>query len=85
MLKYMMISIAALGVLAAPAVASGKAKNDTNQANDRASSNATTGNDSLAPKQYCVVDTPTGSRIVRKICKTRDAWMREDNFDPLNP
>ncbi len=35
--------------------------------------------------KYCVVDTVTGSRIAQKICKTRDAWMREDGFDPLNP
>lgn len=36
-------------------------------------------------KTYCIVDTITGSRISRKICKTREAWMREDGFDPLNP
>jgi hypothetical protein len=35
--------------------------------------------------KYCVVDTVTGSRIPQKICKTREAWMREDGFDPLNP
>ncbi|HEX7850902.1 MAG TPA: hypothetical protein VF485_14325 [Sphingomonas sp.] len=34
--------------------------------------------------KYCVVDTLTGSRIQKKICKTRAAWMREDGFDPLN-
>jgi len=36
-------------------------------------------------KTYCIVDTATGSRIPQKICKTREAWMREDGFDPLNP
>lgn len=36
-------------------------------------------------KKYCIVDTLTGSRIAKKICKTREAWMREDSFDPLNP
>lgn len=35
-------------------------------------------------KTYCIVDTITGTRIQRKICKTREAWMHEDNFDPLN-
>jgi hypothetical protein len=35
--------------------------------------------------KYCIVDTVTGSRIAKKVCKTRDAWMREDGFDPLNP
>jgi hypothetical protein len=40
--------------------------------------------ESTAQPKYCVVDTITGSRIERKICKTREAWMREDGFDPLN-
>jgi hypothetical protein len=35
--------------------------------------------------KYCIVDTITGSRITKKVCKTRDAWMHEDGFDPLNP
>jgi hypothetical protein len=35
--------------------------------------------------KYCIVDTVTGSRIAIKVCKTRDAWMREDGFDPLKP
>jgi len=34
--------------------------------------------------RYCIVDTITGSRIAKRECKTRDAWMREDGFDPLN-
>jgi hypothetical protein len=33
-------------------------------------------------KKYCVVDSITGSRIARKICKTRDAWL-DQGFDPL--
>jgi hypothetical protein len=40
--------------------------------------------ESTAQPKYCVVGAITGSRIERKICKTREAWMREDNFDPLN-
>jgi len=35
--------------------------------------------------KYCILDTVTGSRIAKKVCKTRDAWMREDGFDPLKP
>ena len=34
--------------------------------------------------KYCIVDTVTGSRIPQKVCKTREAWMRDDGFDPLN-
>jgi hypothetical protein len=33
--------------------------------------------------RYCVQDTSTGSHIPQKICKTREEWMSEDNFDPL--
>lgn len=35
-------------------------------------------------KKYCVVDTLSGSRIARKVCLTRDDWMKR-GFDPLNP
>ena len=34
--------------------------------------------------RYCIVDTITGSRIAKRECKTRDAWMREGGFDPLD-
>lgn len=36
-------------------------------------------------KKYCVVAVVTGSRIPLRTCKTRDQWMRDDDFDPLNP
>lgn len=33
-------------------------------------------------QRYCVVNTPTGSHIQRKTCKTRPDWLAE-GFDPL--
>lgn len=33
-------------------------------------------------KRYCVFDTTTGSRIARKTCRTREAWLTS-GFDPL--
>lgn len=33
--------------------------------------------------QYCVRVDFTGSRLAKKVCKTRAQWMDEDNFDPL--
>jgi len=45
---------------------------------------ATPAAESTSQPKYCVVDTVTGSRIPQKVCKTREAWMREDGFDPLN-
>ena len=34
--------------------------------------------------KYCVMDETTGSRIARKICRTREEWLSE-GFDPLAP
>lgn len=34
-------------------------------------------------KRYCIVQNFTGSRVPKKICKTRAQWMDDDNFDPL--
>ncbi len=40
-----------------------------------------------APSQgvtrYCIIQEITGSRIPHKTCKTRAAWISDDNFDPL--
>jgi len=47
--------------------------------------NATPAAERSPQTKYCIVDTVTGSRIAKKVCKTRDDWMREDGFDPLNP
>ncbi len=41
-----------------------------------------------APKaetRYCISDTISGSRLPKKVCKTRDQWIEVDNFDPLAP
>jgi len=35
-------------------------------------------------KRYCVVEPKvTGSHLSRKTCKTRDRWIAENGFDPL--
>lgn len=33
--------------------------------------------------KYCVVDSFTGSRVPRKICRTRDEWIAQQGVDPL--
>lgn len=33
--------------------------------------------------RYCVMAEFTGSRIRSKLCKTREAWIKEDGFDPV--
>lgn len=63
---------AAAAALAIPAIASAEPKPDASTANP-----ATTAH---APR-YCVVDTPTGSNIQRKTCKSLEAWLA-DGFDP---
>ena len=34
-------------------------------------------------RRVCVVDTPTGSHIQRKDCRTRAAWIASFGIDPL--
>ena len=72
---------AALALIAGSASANGREPASDAKPAARATPTA----DASAQKRYCVVDTITGSRIEQKVCKTREAWMREDNFDPLNP
>jgi hypothetical protein len=33
-------------------------------------------------KRYCVADTLTGSRVQKKICRTREEWIARGGFDP---
>lgn len=33
--------------------------------------------------RYCVQTQLTGSRLARKVCQTREAWLAQ-NFDPLD-
>jgi hypothetical protein len=33
--------------------------------------------------RYCVQTELTGSRLTRKVCQTREAWLAQD-FDPLD-
>ena len=33
-------------------------------------------------QRYCVVTTTVGSRLPKRICMTREEWLRE-GFDPL--
>ena len=33
-------------------------------------------------QRYCVETQVTGSRLARRTCKTRDAWIKSDGFDP---
>lgn len=65
--------IFAAAALAVPAIASAEPKPD---ASVETASTATT----RAPR-YCVVDTPTGTRIQKRVCKPLEAWLAE-GFDP---
>ena len=33
-------------------------------------------------QRYCIVETPTGSHIQKKVCKSRAEWLGE-GFDPI--
>lgn len=74
-------TVAALTMVAGSAQASGRRAADDASPTPRATPTA-----APSPQaKYCVVDNLTGTRIPQKICKTREAWMHDDNFDPLNP
>jgi hypothetical protein len=49
-----------------------------------ASATDTGGAQAATPKRYCIKDTPTGTRIEKKTCKTREEWL-DTGFDPLKP
>lgn len=34
-------------------------------------------------KRYCVADTLTGSRMAKKVCRTRAEWIAHNGFDPV--
>ena len=73
--------LAAFAMIAGPAAANGR-----EPAGDaKPAARATPTTEASSQKLYCVVDMVTGSRIPKKVCKTRETWMRDDNFDPLNP
>jgi hypothetical protein len=69
----------ALTTIASPALAN--ARQPSTDATPAASATPAS---AVKAKRYCVVYSVTESRIERKVCKTRDEWMRDDNFDPLN-
>lgn len=78
------LAVAALA-FAAPALAAGPEAATTNAA--AAADGAVVANAVQATpageRRYCVVDTITGSRMPRKVCKTRKEWLGE-GVDPLD-
>lgn len=38
--------------------------------------------ESTAAKRYCVKETPTGSILGNKVCRTRDEWLKK-GYDPI--
>lgn len=69
---------AAIAMIATPAFAASNDPTTETAKQERAAPKA--------PKaqQYCVQDDITGSRMPRKVCKTRAEWISEDGFDPLS-
>ena len=84
MIKTMMTGFATIAALTMVA-GSAQAFGPHPTGDEAPAARATPAAEPTPQKKYCIVDTATGSRIPQKICKTREAWMREDGFDPLNP
>ena len=55
-----------------------------NAAEARPAAEAGVDQTAAAAKKYCIVDSPTGSRLTKKSCRTRDEWMKR-GVDPLAP
>ena len=68
------VAVALIATSAIPAYA---ASNDptTAPAKERKASKGT---------QYCIQEAMSGSRLPRKVCKSRADWISEDGFDPLS-
>ncbi|WP_242137676.1 hypothetical protein [Sphingomonas sp. TREG-RG-20F-R18-01] len=83
MFKLVAMLVGGAVAAASPAVARDHAKPDGGAAAPTAvSSNASSQTaDASNPQRYCIVDTPTGSHIVYRTCKTRAQWLAE-GFDP---
>ena len=80
MTKLFLIATGALLSIAATAPVAAR---DARPAPDASAAKTSEAPTSATPHvRYCVIDTPTGSRIDRKVCKTRDEWLKE-GFDPL--
>jgi hypothetical protein len=76
--------VAAAALVATPAFAAG---NDPTTDPAPVKQERTAPQAAKAPKasqQYCVQDEITGSRMPRKVCKTRAEWIAEEGFDPLS-
>jgi hypothetical protein len=84
MIKTMMTGFAAVAALTM--VAGSAQATESRPASDAApAARATPAAESAQQeKKYCIVDNITGSRIAQKICKTREAWIRDEGFDPLD-
>lgn len=72
--------LAAFALVTAPASANGRQPPSDAKSGVRETPSA----EPSPPTRYCIVDTITGSRIAKRECKTREAWMRENGFDPLD-
>lgn len=84
MIKLVLSGAAGLAAIAL-ATAPASANSRQSRSEGKPSAGATpTASPSANQKRYCVVDTMTGTRIRTRECKTREEWIREDNFDPLD-
>ena len=81
MTPFLLLATSVLSVATSPIVAADMRPADA--LGSQATEASTRAAPSEATTRYCIVDRVTGSRIPHKVCKTRSAWMSDDNFDPL--
>jgi hypothetical protein len=71
------VAMIAAAVLVAGATTPAYAADPTTDAPAKASAKV------AKEKRYCVVDTLTGSRVPKKVCRTRAEWIAHSGSDPL--
>ena len=77
MTKPLLITLASAVLAIVPGVS-----NATPRAGDAAPAESTARAPTDAKTRYCIVETPTGSHIQKRICLTRDEWIKSHDFDP---
>ena len=77
-----LVAASTMAAMSVSAVA--KAPDPKGEATATASDNATAAVRPVKPTRYCVLGPTTGTILPKKICKTREEWLKE-GVDPLAP
>lgn len=81
MTTFLLLATSVMSIATSPIVAA-EARPAAPFASSTAAADTGPAANQAAPR-YCIIERVTGSYIPHKICKTRAAWIADDEFDPL--